>query len=211
MKKVADFPPLGRRFFARPAEVVARELLGHALVRILDDGTVLAGRIVETEAYPGPHDPASHSSRGMTEVLRHLWGPPNFSYVYLSMGTSYCLNIVVEPAGRAGCVLLRALEPLVGIERMRCRRPKAKKDTDLCSGPGRLCQALDIDMRLNKADMTGGHLFVARARKKAFTLGVSPRIGISKATNLPLRFYIMGNSNVSRAKPTTSGQKERRM
>jgi DNA-3-methyladenine glycosylase len=199
--KTRSYRPTGRKFYGRPTEIVARELLGHILVRILDDGTTLAGRIVETEAYLGEGDPASHSARRMTDVTRHLWGPPGVAYIYLCMGMYHCLNVVAEPTGRAGCVLLRAVEPIEGIEQMRARRPKAKKETDLCSGPGKLCEAFDLDTRLNGADMTSGCLFIARGRKGAPVLAVSPRIGIRKAADWPLRFYIPGNAHVSRAKP----------
>jgi DNA-3-methyladenine glycosylase len=210
MIEVRKYRLISRAFYARPAEIVARELLGHTLVRVLDDGTVLAGRIVETEAYLGEDDPACHSARGKTEVTRLFWGPPGFAYIYLCMGMWYCLNVVVEPEGRAGCVLFRALEPVAGIEQMRLRRVGARKDSDLCSGPGRLCQALDIDVRLNAADMTLGSLFVADAREDVPTVGVSPRIGISKATDWPLRFFIVDNAHVSRARPGVIRQQERK-
>lgn len=212
MAKISEYRPLSRRFYARPAEVVARDLLGLTLVRLLDDGTVLAGRIVETEAYLGENDPACHSARGKTEVTRLFWGPPGFAYVYLCWGMYHCLNVVVEPEGRAGCVLLRALEPIAGIEHMRLRRPRAKEDSDLCSGPGRLCQAFNIDVQLNGADMTGGNLFIAGTRKKLPVIAVSPRIGINKAADWPLRFHIKGNPHVSKAKPSPSrnGQELRR-
>jgi len=201
MSVIARYRPICREFYARPAETVARDLLGHTLVRVLDDGTLLAGRIVETEAYLGESDPACHSARGKTDVTRLFWGPPGFAYVYLCWGMSHCLNVVVEPEGRAGCVLFRALEPIEGIEQIRRRRAAAKKDTDLCSGPGRLCQALDIDVRLNGVDMTRGSLFIAETRVVPPAIGVSPRVGIREAADWPLRFYIVGNRHFSRAKP----------
>jgi len=193
-----SYRPIPRRFYGRPAEIVAPDLLGHILVRILGDGTTLAGRIVETEAYLGEGDPASHSARRMTDVTRHLWGPPGVAYIYLCMGMYYCLNVVTEPRGRAGCVLLRAIEPTEGLEQMRVRRPTAKKDNDLCSGPGKLCRAFDLDKRLNGADMTSGPFFIASGPRKALAVHVSPRIGIRKAADWPLRFYIPGNPNVSK-------------
>ncbi|MBM3335121.1 DNA-3-methyladenine glycosylase, partial [Candidatus Sumerlaeota bacterium] len=150
--------------------------------------------------YLGEGDPACHSARGKSKAKRVLWGPPGFAYVYLCMGASHCLNVVVEPEGRAGSVLFRAIEPIVGIEQIRLRRPRARKDTELCGGPGRLCQALDIDVRLNGSDMTSEPLFVASSEPKEVPMiGVSPRIGISKAVDWPLRFYVTGNRFVSRA------------
>lgn len=199
--RAGGLKPIGRDFYARPAEVVARDLLGRVLVRVLDNGVVLAGRIVETEAYLGERDPACHSARGRTETTRLFWGPPGHAYVYLCYGFWHCLNVVVEPEGKAGCVLFRALEPLEGMEYMRRFRGGAKKDTELCSGPGRLCQALDIDVRLNGADMTGGRLFVAATQGRSPIVRVTPRIGIKVATDWPLRFFIADNPYVSRAKP----------
>jgi len=201
MLKIGKYRPIPRKFYARPAETVARDLLGQTLVRTLSNGTVLAGRIVETEAYLGENDPACHTSRGKTDITRLFWGPPGFAYIYLCYGMYHCLNVVAEPEGRAGCVLFRALEPIAGIEHMRRRRNRPAKDTDLCSGPGRLCQALNIDVGLNAADMTFGNLLIAETRDTAPVIGMSPRIGIRKAADWPLRFYIVDNAHVSRARP----------
>ena len=208
MKRTGKYESLGRDFYARHAATVARELLGYVLVRVLDDGTVLTGRIVETEAYLGESDPACHSARGATEVRRLLSGPAGFAYVYLCYGTSHCFNIVAEPEGRASAVLFRALEPIEGVEQMRRHRPHAKRDTDLCSGPGRLCQALDIDIRLNATDMTRGQLFVAKTPQAPSAVEVSPRVGIRKAADWPLRFYVADNPHVSRAKPGVPRQRK---
>ncbi|MCX8036850.1 MAG: DNA-3-methyladenine glycosylase [Candidatus Sumerlaeia bacterium] len=197
MNRFPKLTPLSRHFFARRADLVAPALLGKLLVRRLDNGVVLMGRIVETEAYLGPEDPASHSIRRRSAAAQHIWGPPGFAYVYLCMGMYYCLNVVVEPEGRGGCVLLRAVEPLTGLETMRLHRPRARTDYELCSGPGKLCQAFAITAKLNKADMTAGDLVIAEAEKIQFALGVSPRIGISKAVDWPLRFYMAGNPYVS--------------
>jgi len=202
MRSDWKYHPIARGFYARPAEIVARDLLGHTLVRVLENGAVLAGRIVETEAYLGEDDPACHSARGKTDATSLFWGPPGFAYIYLCMGIYCCLNVVVEPEGQAGCVLLRALEPIAGVKQMRLQRSRATTDRDLCSGPGRLCQAFDIDTRLNGADLTAGSLFIAETRDDSpVVVGVSPRIGISKATDWPLRFFVVGNPHVSRAKP----------
>ena len=173
---------LTRSFYARPAVEVARGLLG----KILRHGDA-SGRIVETEAYLGTNDAAAHSARGLTPRTRVIYGPPGHAYVYLIYGMYHCLNMVAEPEGVAGCVLIRALEPLGGIA------PPA-------SGPGKLTRALGITMRHCGADLTCGPLAVySDGASDAFEIGVSPRIGISKAVDLPLRFFIRGNRFVSGA------------
>ncbi len=170
---------LDREFYARPTVQVARDLLGKVLAH---DQT--SGIIVETEAYLGGDDLASHSAAG---------------YVYLSYGMHECLNIVAERDGVPGCVLIRALEPLDGIDLMRARRPGAKKDRDLTSGPGKLTRALGITRANNGADMTRGPLVVCTPNEApSFEIEVSPRIGITKCADLPLRFTIAGNPFVSR-------------
>src|SRR5258708_18064165 len=144
---------LSRSFYTRPAIEVARSLLGKILVH-----GKAAGRIVETEAYLGETDPAAHAFRGRTNRTEVIYGPPGHAYVYFIYGMYECLNLVAEPEGTPGCVLIRALEPLEGIELMRTRRPTAKNDTELASGPGRLTLALGITRRENGADVTRGPL-----------------------------------------------------
>jgi DNA-3-methyladenine glycosylase len=184
---------LPRRFYARPTIEVARGLLGKILVH---GGT--AGRIVETEAYLGGDDLASHSARGITNRTRVIFGPPGHAYVYFIYGMYECLNLVAEPNGTPGCVLIRALEPVAGIEAMRCRRPGARKTHDLASGPGRLTMALAITRAQNGADVTRGDLTVRTASgKEPFAIDVTPRIGIRHCADWPLRFVIRGNSFVS--------------
>ena len=187
----------GRAFFNRPAAEVARELLGNYLVHRFD-GCGLAGRIVETEAYLGTGDPAAHSARGLTERTRVLFGPPGHAYVYLIYGMHECLNLVTEPAGQAGCVLIRALEPVCGIEEMRRRRPKAKRPRDLASGPGKLTQAMGITREHYGADVTRGPLQVRLPKvPRGFEVQTAARIGISLSRELPLRFFVKGNPHVS--------------
>src|SRR5579862_3656907 len=137
---------LGREFYARPAIEVARDCLG----KILIHGKT-AGRIVETEAYLGVDDRAAHASRGLTERTKVIFGPPGHAYVYFIYGMYECLNFVCEPPGSAGCVLIRALEPVAGVEIMRKRRPRAKRVQDLACGPGRLTLAMGITRKLNGA------------------------------------------------------------
>jgi len=185
---------LPRRFYKRPTIQVARELLGKILVH----GNA-EGMIVETEAYLGGDDLASHSAIGITDRTRVIFGPPGHAYVYLSYGIHECLNIVAEPEGVPGCVLIRALEPVAGLEEMRSRRPGARTNRDLTSGPGKLTRAMAVTRANNGADVTRGNLTV-RAPEHAHDIEivVGPRIGITKCAELPLRFSIAGNPYVSR-------------
>ena len=188
---------LGRGFFTRQTTVVARDLLGKILVHRLD-GSVLAGTIVETEAYLGKGDEAAHSARGLTKRTAVIFGPPGHAYVYLCYGMYECLNLVAEPEGRPGCVLIRALEPLCGLEKMRERRPKAKHSRDLASGPGKLTRAMGVTQEHYGEDVTNGRLQVrAPRRRPPFEIVTTRRIGIAAGAELPLRFYVKGNEYVS--------------
>ena len=172
--------------------------MGKILVHHVGRGA-LAGRIVETEAYLGREDRAAHAWRGLTPRTRVLFGPPGHAYVYLIYGVYECLNIVAEPEGTPGCVLIRALEPVAGIERMQGRRPAARRAEDLANGPGKLTRALAITRRHNGADLVRGPLRVGEAAgAQPFEIGVSPRIGITHCADWPLRFFITGNRFVSR-------------
>jgi DNA-3-methyladenine glycosylase len=158
-----------------------------------------SARIVETEAYLGTGDAAAHSARGPTPRTKVIFGPPGHAYVYLIYGMYECLNMVAEAEGAAGCVLIRALEPLEGIEHMRRRRPAARGVEDLANGPGKLTLAMAITRRHNGADLTRGPLTVhAPTMGEALEIGVSRRIGITQSPELPLRFFIAGNRFVSR-------------
>jgi DNA-3-methyladenine glycosylase len=209
MKKFGRLVP--RAFYNRDPRLVAPDLLGKVLVR-REGRKILAGRIVEVEAYLGKNDPASHSARGETPRNAVMFGPPGFVYVYFIYGNHYCMNVSCLPKGTAGGILFRALEPLQGIEAMAVARgisvagPKDLKN--LTSGPGRLAEALDITrLRDNGKDLTSkkSDLFIAepiaedsskdydRARRVLTT----PRIGITKAAELPLRYVLAGNAFVS--------------
>ncbi len=169
-----------------------------ALGKILIHGAT-AGRIVETEAYLGVDDLAAHASRGITERTRVLFGPPGHAYVYFIYGMHECLNFVCEPEGKAGCVLIRALEPLAGLDLMLRRRKKAKRVEDLASGPGKLTQALGITRALNGSSLIDGPLTVrGLSREPAIEAEVTRRIGIVHCADWPLRFLIAGNRFVSR-------------
>ncbi len=185
---------LRESFYARPAAQVARDLLGKILVH----GRV-AGRIVETEAYLGLDDLAAHACRGVTPRTRVLFGPAGRAYVYLVYGMYECLNLVAEPDGTPGCVLIRALEPVAGIDEMRRRRPGAKSLEDLAAGPGKLTLAMGIARRHNGADVTKGALTVRRwDGGQPFEIEATPRIGIRFCRDWPLRFMIAGDRYVSR-------------
>jgi DNA-3-methyladenine glycosylase len=179
-----------RKALAQPPERAGRSLLGAVLVRRFEDGRRIRVRIVETEAYLGSGDPAAHSFRGPTPRTAPLWGPPGTVYVYFIYGMHHCLNVAVDEVGVPGCVLIRAAEPLPGSDLGRL---------DL-RGPGRLCRALAIDTRLSGTSLfaRGGPLgLVAGGRPSR--IGVSPRVGIRRATDLPLRFFDADSASVSRA------------
>ncbi|MFN7992333.1 MAG: DNA-3-methyladenine glycosylase [Bryobacteraceae bacterium] len=185
---------LSRSFYNRPTIEVARDLLGKVLVH-----GPTSGRIVETEAYLGGDDLAAHSARGITPRTRVIFGPPGHAYVYFIYGMYECLNLVAEPDGKAGCVLIRAVEPLTGIPLMQRRRPAARKIRDLTSGPGRLTLAMGITRAQNGADVTRGDLTVRTpAEAGAFEIEVTPRIGIRHCAEWPLRYTVKGNPFVSR-------------
>lgn len=185
---------MDERFYSRHATDVARDCLGKILVH-----GKTAGRIVETEAYLGIDDLAAHASRGITARTRVLFGPPGHAYIYFIYGMHECLNFVAEPEGKAGCVLIRALEPLAGMGLMFRRREKARKVEDLASGPGKLTQAMGITRRLNGTSLIDGPLCVrSMPEEPAVEIGVSPRVGITKCADWPLRFFIKGDRFVSR-------------
>jgi len=185
---------LDRSFYARPAVDVARDCLGKILVH----GRV-AGRIVETEAYLGVDDMAAHAWRGITNRTHVLFGPPGHAYVYFIYGMYDCLNFVAEEEGKAGCVLIRALEPVTGIRVMQRRRPAAKRIQDLASGPGKLTLAMGITRKQNGSDLVASRLHVRRLDyEPLIEIGVTPRIGITHCADWPLRFVIRGSAFVSR-------------
>lgn len=199
-RRSSSVAPLPKSFFARDTEIVARDLLGAVLECRTADG-LASGRIVETEAYVGEHDLACHAAAGRTARTAPLYGAPGIAYVYFIYGMHWCVNAVTRPLDEPSAVLIRALEPLAGIELMRKRRPAARRDIDLTNGPGKLCQALGI---------TGAHNWhpLQRAPLRILTgsritdreVNRTPRIGITQCVDWPLRWVIAGNPFVSRGK-----------
>lgn len=189
---------LGPEFFNRPTLTVAQELLGTVLVRKINRN-LLSGMIVETEAYIGEDDPASHAYRGMTPRNKLMYGPAGFAYIYFIYGNHFCLNFVTEPEGFPAAVLIRALQPLAGLEQMLENRWSAKNQAQLCNGPGKLCQALQIDQKLNGISLASSQLFLV-AGNSAGQIGNSPRIGITQGQERKWRYYIKNNVYVSNPK-----------
>src|SRR5215213_6734275 len=186
---------LNRAFYERPTVEVARDLLGQVLVAVNREGRT-AGRIVETEAYLGADDPASHAARLRTGRVEAMWGEPGIAYVYRSYGIHAMLNVVTEPVGSTGAVLIRALEPVIGIDLMRVRRGLDDEQL-LCSGPGKLCQALAIGLDLHGTDLvTSDRLWISPGASPR-DVSTSGRIGISRGQAHPWRFWVTGSAHVS--------------
>ena len=201
--------PLSTDFFARDALTVAQDLLGTVLIHEHPEDGRLAGRIVETEAYTqddpafrgwGVFDAATGLVRPEGRAL-DLFGPPGRAYVYLVYRRHWLLNVVTEPEGRAGCVLLRAVEPLEGRHHMAARRPAARRPVDLTNGPGKLTQAFDLDRRFHGHDLAAPPLFVA-AGEAPGAVGRSARIGLRFGTDLPYRFFVERHPSVSPGVPS---------
>ena len=182
---------LTRRFFERYTSGVAKALLGTILVRVLD-GERLSGTIVETEAYRGSGDPASHAYGGRTKRNALMFGEGGHAYIYFSYGFHWCLNLTTEPAGSAGAVLVRAVEPIEGLEKM-LRIRGLDSNEHVADGPGKLTQALGIDSDLNGEDMvTSNRLFVEEGEGVEKILA-SSRVGIRRGVEFKWRFFVKGN------------------
>src|SRR6476619_7326278 len=187
---------LSRSFYSRSALQVASELLGKVLVRRFG-GRNLAGKIVETEAYTGPHDLACHASKGHTPRTAVMFGPPGFAYVYMIYGFYFCLNVVTERNGYPAAVLIRGVEPLENLEFMRHLRNNPERDTNIASGPGKLCRAMSIDKRLNGEDLLGRKLWIEDRKLDSGPILSSPRVGVDYAgeyKDKPWRFYLAKNA-----------------
>jgi DNA-3-methyladenine glycosylase len=205
---------LKRAFFNRDPRIVSRNLLGKLIIR-KEGRKILAGRIVEVEAYLGADDAAAHAAAGRTARNEVLFGPPGHAYIYFIYGVHYCLNISCLSEGDAGCVLIRALEPVQGIEAMAEARGLRSRELDfssvrnlraIASGPGKLCEALQITrLRDNGKDMlsSSSDLVVTDDGYRAKKVSITPRIGITKSAAMPLRYLIEGNAFVSGKRTST--------
>jgi DNA-3-methyladenine glycosylase len=192
---------LPRGFFARPSLDVAPELLGHVLVRRLPDGLELRARLVETEAYH-EDDPASHSYRGRTRRNQVMFGEPGHLYVYFTYGMHHCMNVVTGMVGEGSAVLLRAAEPLDGLDAMALRRGTDRTQA-LCSGPARLAEALSVDRHLDGLDLVrGAVVWLERGDQlPPERVSVGPRVGIRRGVDRPWRFFEEESRWVSRGRP----------
>ncbi|HYR28831.1 MAG TPA: DNA-3-methyladenine glycosylase [Thermoanaerobaculia bacterium] len=194
---------LPKSFYRADTVTVARSLLGCVLWRRLDDGELLGARLVEVEAYLGANDMASHARRGLRSARNEsMYLDGGHAYVYFTYGMHWCMNVVTQEEGTAEAVLLRGAEPVRGHAAMYARRAKAKRDWDLMSGPGKICQAMEIDKRLDGESLSGDTLWLAPRDIEIgdADIAVSPRIGIGnsgEAVPWPLRFFLRGNRCVS--------------
>ena len=189
---------LPQSFYDRPTELVARDLLGAILECRTPEGTA-SGRIVETEAYVGEHDLACHAAAGRTTRTAPLYGPPGIAYVYFIYGMYWCFNAVTRQEDHPSAVLVRAVEPLAGEALMRVRRPRARRAADLTNGPGKLCLALGIDGTMNWHALQHPPLVVRRGEDVPdAAVTVTPRIGITRSAEWPLRWFISDSSFVSK-------------
>lgn len=194
--------PLPERFYDRDTALVSRELLGMVL-ECTTAGGLTRARIVETEAYLGPDDPACHAAAGLTRRTAHLFGPPGTAYVYFIYGMYWCFNAVTRERGHGAAVLVRAVHPLHGVDLMRARRPRATRDRDLTNGPGKLCLAMGITGALSGTSLRDGPVRILRGeRVKDGAVEVTPRIGITRAADRPLRYLLRDDPFVSATPPT---------
>ena len=197
-------PPLPQDFYDRETALVARELLGARIECTTPEGTTV-GRIVETEAYIGEDDPACHAAAGHTSRTAPLYGHPGTSYVYFIYGRYWCFNAVTRAEGLPSAVLVRAVEPVGGVELMRARRPLARSLVDLTSGPGKLCLAMGIDGGHNRLALDRRPLVLREGEPVAdHDVLVTPRIGITKAADWPLRWIVKGSPFVSTGRKSTA-------
>jgi DNA-3-methyladenine glycosylase len=200
-RRAVQTAALPREFYARETELVARDLLGCVLECHTSEG-VASGRIVETEAYLGEHDLACHAAAGRTRRTAPLYGPPGTAYVYFIYGVHWCFNAVTREEGKPSAVLVRALEPLEGLDLMTARRPAARRAVDLTNGPGKLCAALGVDVRHNELRLDRPPIRILAGESiRRDRVVVTPRIGITESADWPLRWYVADSPYVSRTPP----------
>jgi DNA-3-methyladenine glycosylase len=193
---------LPRSFYSRSTLQVAQDLIGKVLVRDFE-GLLLSGKIVETEAYVGPHDLACHASKGHTPRTSIMFGPAGYAYVYMIYGFYFCLNVVTERKGYPAAVLIRGVEPLESLDFMRKLRNNPERDTNIASGPGKLCRAMSIDKRLNGEDLLGRTLWIEDRKLDSGPILSSPRVGVDYAgeyKDKPWRFFLANNPHVSKVR-----------
>lgn len=196
-----NYIPLKDSFFDKNTVSVAKNLLGKVLVKNTGRNNFISGKIVEVEAYIGDHDPACHAFQKITGRSSILYEEAGTIYVYFIYGNYYCFNIVTEAKGIGSAVLIRAVEPLDGIEFMKANRPKIKKLHDLSNGPSKLCLAFDIDKKYNGKKISENGIFISNPLiHDKFEIVTSKRIGIVKGADLPYRFYIKNNPFVTKHK-----------
>jgi DNA-3-methyladenine glycosylase len=195
-------PKLPRSFYSRSTLEVASDLLGKVLVRRLGRRN-LTGMIVETEAYVGAHDLACHASKGHTQRTSVMFGPPGHAYVYMIYGFYFCLNVVTEPLGYPAAVLIRGVEPLENVDLMRELRNNPERDTNIASGPGKVCMAMSIDKQLNGADLLGTTIWIEDRNLDPGPIRTSPRVGVDYAgeyKDKPWRYFVDASPHVSRVR-----------
>jgi DNA-3-methyladenine glycosylase len=193
---------LPHSFYSRSTLDVASDLLGKVLVRRLGRRN-LTGKIVETEAYVGPHDLACHASKGHTPRTSVMFGPPGHAYIYMIYGFYFCLNVVTEPLGYPAAVLIRAVEPLENVDLMRELRNNPVRETNIASGPGKVCMAMSIDKQLNGADLVGTTIWIEDRKLDPGPIRTSPRVGVDYAGEYReklWRFFVDGSPHVSRVR-----------
>jgi DNA-3-methyladenine glycosylase len=193
---------LPRSFYSRSTLQVAQDLIGKVLVRDFG-GRRLSGKIVETEAYVGPHDLACHASKGHTPRTAIMFGAAGYAYVYMIYGFYFCLNVVTERRGYPAAVLIRAVDPLENLDFMRELRNNPERDTNIASGPGKLCRAMSIDKRLNGEDLLGHTLWIEDRKLDSGPILTSPRVGVDYAgeyKDKPWRFFLANNPHVSKVR-----------
>jgi len=194
---------LPRKFYIRPVLTVAKDLLGKVLIR-KDGNRILAARIVEVEAYDGKVDEASHSFNGKTKRNEVMFNEGGYFYVYFTYGAHFCSNVVTGKADHGAAVLIRAVEPLIGIDKMIENRfsrnlKSGKEIYNLTSGPGKVCKAFDFNKEHSGLDLTSSNVFIVDQPKlRKNKIGVSERIGITKSVSLPWRFFEIGNPYLSK-------------
>jgi DNA-3-methyladenine glycosylase len=195
------YKPISIDFFKKDTIKVSKELLGKVIVRKIDNKTCLAGKIVEVEAYIGEHDPACHAFQKVSGRSSVLYEEGGTIYVYFIYGNYYCFNIVTENKGIGCAILIRAVEPIEGIDIMREFRPKIKNIHDLTNGPSKFCIAFDIDKKFNNQKLSENGIFVSDSQiKEKFEIKTSKRIGIVKGADFQYRFFIKDNPYVTKHK-----------